>query len=971
MDWVEGMTLDKYIREHIADQYELSLLAYQFSRLAMWLMPQPFAHGDLKPDNILVKDDGSLVLVDYDGMYVPAMKGQKARELGSPDFRHPFRTENDFDEHIDDFSLASILLSLKAIALHPDLLEQYGASDRLLFSEKDYRNLSVSKVMDALKPLMQDTELTTLYSLFTLSSAQNNLSQTSFRLLNLSRPQYISNNVLNDERMGLGYVDLGLSVKWATCNLGAKEPEEYGDYFKWGDDIPKKSPSSDKPKKSHLSYNSKYNASDRKKILVPEDDTATILLGCHWRMPTIEEFKELKEKCVWKEECLNGVKGCRVIGPNGKSIFLPFAGNYDVGFPFNAGHGVYWSSTAYVEDNLTFNNSWYLYFKNEHPTINYYDRSSANTIRPVMVEGEDLSTQVTEEDLVNAWTDEFGVIYSSDRRRLLKINDYLWEKDEWTYLIYQGTKVICDHAFHPWKSSYRNCGTSSIVIPDSVITIGESAFMGIGLSSIIIPKSVRKIGYSAFAANTYLESIIVAEENPFFDSRNNCNAIIKTENNELVIGCKSTIIPYGVTTIGREAFSNCYNLKALDIPDGVTSIKEKAFSFCENLRSINLAQSVTTIGDSVFEGCPLTYIVFGDNISSIGNNIFDSFRFKRIYAPKSTQNRIQELTPEYNKYFDETVSTDYDFINAWTDMIGAKYSADRKRLLKVPKDIKNYSVKEGTIVICNNAFGGIWLMLSCLSKNKKAESLGVETITIPNTVEIISKKAFYGCSNIKFIYIPLGSKKKFEKLLLEYKDKLVEKSNVVSITFDSCSTSKVDRCRVFQKNNDWKLEVVYKNGKKIEKPHSLLQGNQSIVFDKQTIEKIQLYVGYCEGFYINPKAVKIDFEYPAKYIAKILFDSDYIEISGISWGLNNNINEWKVKGLRTFNIEERLAVKRAEVVSSQYGYSVCFFMNAGGQTYIPLDTNSGLCVGDELDMNTAKIVTLCREGKDDIVRIIE
>ena len=132
MDWVEGQTLDKYIREHIDDQYELSLLAYQFSRLAMWLMPQPFAHGDLKPDNILVKEDGTLVLVDYDGMYVPAMKGQKARELGSPDFRHPGRTEEVFDDHIDDFSLASILLSLKAIALQPSLLEEYGGLSQSL-----------------------------------------------------------------------------------------------------------------------------------------------------------------------------------------------------------------------------------------------------------------------------------------------------------------------------------------------------------------------------------------------------------------------------------------------------------------------------------------------------------------------------------------------------------------------------------------------------------------------------------------------------------------------------------------------------------------------------------------------------------------------------------------------------------------------------------------------------------------------
>lgn len=189
MDWVEGDTLDKYIRKHLDDQYELSLLAYQFSRLAMWLMPQPFAHGDLKPDNILVKSDGTLVLVDYDGMYVPAMKGQKARELGSPDFRHSSRTETDFDEHIDDFSLASILLSLKAISLQPSLLEKYGASDRLLFSEKDYRNLSESKVMDELKSLMQNAELASLYSLFILAASQNNLSLVSFRLFNLCRPK--------------------------------------------------------------------------------------------------------------------------------------------------------------------------------------------------------------------------------------------------------------------------------------------------------------------------------------------------------------------------------------------------------------------------------------------------------------------------------------------------------------------------------------------------------------------------------------------------------------------------------------------------------------------------------------------------------------------------------------------------------------------------------------------------------------
>jgi len=189
MDWVEGQTLDKYIREHIDDQYELSLLAYQFSRLAMWLMPQPFAHGDLKPDNILVKEDGTLVLVDYDGMYVPAMKGQKARELGSPDFRHPGRTEEVFDDHIDDFSLASILLSLKAIALQPSLLEEYGASDRLLFSEKDYHDWSKCLILSDLNSLCYDNELKKLYGLFLVVLSINTIDIHSNKLIYLSSPK--------------------------------------------------------------------------------------------------------------------------------------------------------------------------------------------------------------------------------------------------------------------------------------------------------------------------------------------------------------------------------------------------------------------------------------------------------------------------------------------------------------------------------------------------------------------------------------------------------------------------------------------------------------------------------------------------------------------------------------------------------------------------------------------------------------
>ena len=188
MDWVEGKTLDKYLREILDDKYALEMLAYRFSQLAQWLIPQPFAHGDLKPDNILVREDGSLVLVDYDGMYVPSMKGQKARELGSPDFRHPLRTENDFDEHIDDFPIASLLLSLKAVSINSKLLEDFGAADRLLFSERDYNTINQSQLLKEIFP-STNSELNVLMNLFMIALERKNLSYVSFRLLDLAKPE--------------------------------------------------------------------------------------------------------------------------------------------------------------------------------------------------------------------------------------------------------------------------------------------------------------------------------------------------------------------------------------------------------------------------------------------------------------------------------------------------------------------------------------------------------------------------------------------------------------------------------------------------------------------------------------------------------------------------------------------------------------------------------------------------------------
>lgn len=189
MDWIEGETMETYVAANYTDNHAMAMLCYRFCKMAVWLRSQSFAHGDIKPDNIMVRPDGTLTLVDYDGMFVPAMKGQKSPTIGTKDFSHPLRTIDDFDETIDDFALASIALSLKAISLDPSLLQTYGASDRLLFSAADYLDLSKSNTFTALQGLLADEEAITLMSMFLLASAKKDLSMCSFRLFGVQKPK--------------------------------------------------------------------------------------------------------------------------------------------------------------------------------------------------------------------------------------------------------------------------------------------------------------------------------------------------------------------------------------------------------------------------------------------------------------------------------------------------------------------------------------------------------------------------------------------------------------------------------------------------------------------------------------------------------------------------------------------------------------------------------------------------------------
>ncbi len=183
-----------------------------------------------------------------------------------------------------------------------------------------------------------------------------------------------------------------------------------------------------------------------------------------------------------------------------------------------------------------------------------------------------------------------------------------------SYTIKNGTKWIGHYAFY-------NCTSlTSVTIPNSVTSIGERAFSGCwGLTSVTIGNSVTSIEYEAFSGCSSLTSLSVEAGNTVYDSRNNCNAIIETSTNTLIVGCQNTTIPNSVTSIGDGAFSGCTRLTSVTIPNSVTSIGDEAFYDCISLTSIEIPNSVTSIGLVAFYECSsLTSVTIGNSITSIG-----------------------------------------------------------------------------------------------------------------------------------------------------------------------------------------------------------------------------------------------------------------------------------------------------------------------------------------------------------------
>ncbi len=178
---------------------------------------------------------------------------------------------------------------------------------------------------------------------------------------------------------GYDWVDLGLSVKWATCNVGATTPEGYGDYFAWGETSTKTEYTEDNSKTSgnsmgDISGNASY-------------DAARANWGGTWRLPTKTECQELVDRCKWKRTTQNGVNGYKVTGPNGNSIFLPAAGyRYDGSSLYKEeADGSYWNSTPYEGHSCSYSGACgFSFFRKGYGIFYGGSRDYGRSVRPVV-----------------------------------------------------------------------------------------------------------------------------------------------------------------------------------------------------------------------------------------------------------------------------------------------------------------------------------------------------------------------------------------------------------------------------------------------------------------------------------------------------------------------------------------------------------------------------------------------------------
>ncbi len=318
-------------------------------------------------------------------------------------------------------------------------------------------------------------------------------------------------------------------------------------------------------------------------------------------------------------------------------------------------------------------------------------------------------------------------------------------------------KTIGSHA-------YGTATLREIIIPDNIDSIADYAYSSVkNIEKITIGKGLRVLGQSCFAQSSEIKSITVSTDNPYLDSRNNCNAIIETKNNKLLFGCDITVIPNSVETIGELAYSGS-NLMMIVVPNTVTGIEDRAFGVTDNLRSITIGQNVKYLGKYLFSNNIINSPWVLTSIRSL--IYFPSDIDERVFCKNSTEtdliyNQTTLYVPKGSKAnyqyaagwnrFKNIVEIDDDeiyngmcFTEETVEGVELTYTvtdAENKEceLIDSPTDVK------GKVTIPSSVRG----FTICGIGNSVFSSRETLTeVVMPNTIKTIGSSAFYGCSQI-------------------------------------------------------------------------------------------------------------------------------------------------------------------------------------------------------------------------------
>ena len=746
MDWVDGDTMEAYIAANYHNQSSMSMLCYRFGKMAAWLRTQSFAHGDLKSGNIIVRPDGSLALVDYDGMFVPSMKGRKSPTKGTKNFSHPLRTVDDFDETIDDFSLASIALSLKAISLNSTLLDLYGNSGRLLFSEEDYRNPSKSKVISALQELMCNKDLCTLYSLFMLALARKELSLCSYRLFVGEKPiqpqsiEYLSTKATEEELKDAYIDDRGVKYSKDGRKLLKVPTTLSGTY-------------SIKKTTEIICDRAFFDCINLTSISVPN---SVKNIG-EWAFAGCSLLSSIDIPNSVISIGNNAFAGCLSL----KYISIPESVICLNGNPFGEWDGELecLSANFIYEDDVLFN-------KDKSEIISFRNQEIESYIIPDSVTSigdgafgccSSLSSLVIPDSVVNIkgnpfyfWKGKLECLSAS----FIYEDNVLFNMDK--------SKLI----------SYRNQEAKSFIIPNGVISIEKYAFSDCSsLISISVPKSVTSIGDGAFDGCSSLSSIAISDSVTSisawtFDGCKSLRSLVIPDSvasigNEAFRGCSSLcslVIPDSVTSIGDGAFDGCSSLRSLVVSDSVTSIGDGAFDGCKSLRSLVISDSVTSIGDGAFGSCSsLRSLVIPDSVTSIGDGAFSSCSSLRsLVIPDSVVN-IKGNPFCYWKGKLECLSASFIYED------NVLFNMDKSKLISYRnQEAKSFIIPDGVKSIGKCAFVDCYSLVS-ISIPNSVTNIGdgafdgcssLSNLVIPNSVTSIGDGVFWGCSSLRSLVIP-------------------------------------------------------------------------------------------------------------------------------------------------------------------------------------------------------------------------